>query len=244
MNGNHFDWHDHIITSLLPSQYSSVLCHRSSVIVSILFHCLLFISSLFCLSSPLLPVTFDVFLLRRLCLCFCLVAASCCTLRRVLWNALSWEVSLSDCHTPSPELFMATDLSYRPLSLLSFLCGYCPLPTICHAILTAWWDCSELTFNWRMCYPGLGNTADMLWIIIVARVQCSCNNNNIDVVSQQGSLILDPAVAVGHPSPCIMCMLRRGKEPRVVAWLHLGMWHDALLSSCKALGNITWRQKF
>ena len=120
MNGNHFDWHDHIITSLLPSQYSSVLCHRSCVIVSILFHCLLFISSLFCLSSPLLPVTFDVFLLRRLCLCFCLVAASCCTLRRVLWNALSWEVSLSDCHTPSPELFMATDLSYRPFSLLSF----------------------------------------------------------------------------------------------------------------------------
>ena len=120
MNGNYFDWLDRIIANLLLSQFSFVpqVLRHIRFIVSILFHCLLSISSLFFL--PLLSLLM-YFCLEGFPFAFVYSScSSCCTLRRVLWNALSWEVSLSDCPTPSPELFMATDLSYRPFPLLSF----------------------------------------------------------------------------------------------------------------------------
>ena len=50
---------------------------------------------------------------------------------------------------PIVTLFLR-NYSWRQTSLPPFfLCGYCPLPTICHAILTVRWVCSgnELSYK-------------------------------------------------------------------------------------------------
>ena len=143
---------------------------------------------------------------------------------------------------PIVTLFLR-NYSWRQTSLPPFfLCGYCPLPTICHAILRVRLDRSGIELPYVEFYSWVVWASDTAgpkrWHICCAtwmwrslnELRYTFNNCCLYVVTQQTCHLLDTPVAVGHPSPCIMCMLRRAKEPRVVAWLHLGMWH-ALLST-------------
>ena len=114
------------------------------------------------------------FLLGRCCIGFCLVAVYCCTLGRfseIPCIENKYCLLLADCHTLSPELFMATDLS-SSLSLLSFCAAIAlfRVPTICHAILTVRWDCSgnELSYN---AISVLYRAEKKSWQILLSRTQ-------------------------------------------------------------------------